>query len=356
MHIRHYMTKISLFLLTASIFMSACGIGQPGISTSAPSSLTSSIQPTASSVGMEAISDIELPAAITLATGHQQSLTVIGSTRNNKKLNIAKLSGIEYRSSNTTIFAVSGEGVLQASESAVTGDSATLTVSIGSITQTAQVTIKTPLADSLAASVDGISVVANPADRAVVVNKQRALPSTYIPKDLIYPNVSFSFKEKAERRMMRIEAAKALEQLFDGAAKDGIKLVGISAYRSYATQKAVFQGNVNAQGLEEASRYSAKPGTSEHQTGLAIDVSSASANYTLEEMFGDTKEGKWLAQHAAAYGFIIRYPKRKESLTGYAFEPWHIRYVGVPIAQEVVKQNIAFEQYFQDAVPVQAGK
>lgn len=175
-----------------------------------------------------------------------------------------------------------------------------------------------------------------------------------LQKDLVYPNVPFSFSGNLEKRMMRSDAAKALEDLFAGASKDGIKLAGVSGYRSYKTQVAVFQGNVKSQGLEEASRVSAKPGTSEHQTGLAIDVSSASVKYALEQSFGFSKEGEWLAQHAAEYGFIIRYPRGKENLTGYAYEPWHIRFVGVSVAKEITSQGITLEQYFDDAIPVHA--
>ncbi len=126
---------------------------------------------------------------------------------------------------------------------------------------------------------------------------------------------------------MRAEAAKALEKLFAAAQKDGVKLYGVSAYRSYATQKALFNNYVRTQGQQHALQYSAQPGTSEHQTGLAIDVSSPSVNFGLEESFGQTPEANWLAEHAPAYGFIIRYPKGKESVTGYNYEPWHVRYV-----------------------------
>ena len=97
--------------------------------------------------------------------------------------------------------------------------------------------------------------------------------------------------------------------------------------------------------------YSAVPGHSEHETGLAIDVSGSDGKCAATDCFGDTMEAKWLAEHAAEYGFIIRYPKGKESITGYKYEPWHLRYVGVQIASEIAEQASTLEEYY-NAVPV----
>lgn len=213
------------------------------------------------------------------------------------------------------------------------------------------VKVKNSLEDTIAVS-GGKAVVTNANDLAVVVNKKRALPDNYAPGDLVEPKVPFPFKEKVEKRMMRSEAAKALEKLFALALKDNIKLYGVSGYRSYATQKAIFSGNVKNMGEDEASKISAIPGQSEHQTGLAIDVSSESAKFALDETFGTTTEGKWLAAHAQEAGFIIRYPKGKEQVTGYSYEPWHIRYVGEEIAKEIHDKGITLEEYFRNAVPV----
>lgn len=212
------------------------------------------------------------------------------------------------------------------------------------------VNVKPSLEDTVTVS-GGKAVVTNANALSVVVNKKRALPDNYAPNDLVEPNVPFPFKEKLEKRMMRSEAAKALEKLFTLAEKDNIKLYGVSGYRSYTTQKAIFSGNVKTMGEEEARKISAVPGQSEHQTGLAIDVSSASAKFALEESFGTTLEGKWLAGHAHEAGFIIRYPKGKETITGYSYEPWHIRYVGEAMAKEIHNKGITLEEYFQDAVP-----
>ncbi|MBM6997781.1 M15 family metallopeptidase [Paenibacillus sp. DXFW5] len=186
---------------------------------------------------------------------------------------------------------------------------------------------------------------------AVLINKQFALPDDYEPKDLIYPDVRFTFKDKIEKRMMRKEAAAALEELFEGAEKDGVYLAGVSAYRSHRTQTALFNRYVEKDGEELAKTYSAVPGHSEHETGLAIDVSGSDGKCAAESCFGDTKEAAWLADHATEYGFIIRYPEGKEDITGYKYEPWHLRYVGKEIAADIGERDITLEEYY-DAVPV----
>ncbi|GJM77279.1 hypothetical protein HMSSN036_94950 [Paenibacillus macerans] len=122
------------------------------------------------------------------------------------------------------------------------------------------------------------AAASDPYSTAVLINKQFALPDDYEPKDLVYPDVRFTFKEKIEKRMMRKEAAEALKELFAGAEKDGIYLAGVSAYRSHKTQTALFNRYVEKDGEEKAKTYSAVPGHSEHETGLAIDVPAATAN------------------------------------------------------------------------------
>lgn len=190
-----------------------------------------------------------------------------------------------------------------------------------------------------------------PESVSVLVNKQFALPDSYNPSDLVYPDVPFTFKEQIEKRKMRKEAAGALEQMFAGAKKDGIYLAGVSAYRSHATQTSLFNQYVKKDGEEKAKTYSAVPGHSEHETGLAIDVSGSDGKCAADDCFGGTKEANWLAKHATEYGFIIRYPKGKESITGYQYEPWHIRYVGTKISKEIGSKNSTLEEYY-NAVPV----
>ncbi|WP_028544745.1 M15 family metallopeptidase [Paenibacillus taiwanensis] len=195
---------------------------------------------------------------------------------------------------------------------------------------------------------NGKSVVTNPESIYVVVNKQRSLPDGYEPTDLVEPNVKFSFSEAHEKRHMRKEAAAALEQLFASANESGIELNAVSGYRSFKRQQSLFSHYVDTQGQEYASRVSAVPGTSEHQTGLSIDVSSPSVSNELEQVFGDSKEGKWLAEHAHEAGFIIRYPEDGEAVTGYMYEPWHIRYVGVEAATAIYEQKTTLEQFLSE--------
>lgn len=198
---------------------------------------------------------------------------------------------------------------------------------------------------------DGMAVVAQPESMSVLVNKQNKLPEEYNPSDLVYPDVPFIFSEKTEKRMMREEAAEALERMFAGAEEDGVSLAGVSAYRSHSTQKSLFERYVKRDGLEKARTYSAYPGTSEHETGLAIDVSGKDGKCAADDCFAGTPEAQWLAGHAHEYGFIIRYLKGKEEITGYQYEPWHLRYVGGDVAAELAASGETLEEYY-NAVPV----
>ncbi len=184
----------------------------------------------------------------------------------------------------------------------------------------------------------------NPADTLILVNKYNRAPA--IPVELVKPNVAPTRESVADNIYMRPEAAKALEELFAGAAEDGMTLYATSGFRSYATQKAIFNRKLEYMSEEAANKISAKPGYSEHQTGLAMDVEGESTKHIgLEEEFGDSPEGIWLAAHCHEYGFIIRYPKGKTDITGYIYEPWHIRYVGKEAAQEITDLGVTFEEY-----------
>ncbi|MFB7814434.1 D-alanyl-D-alanine carboxypeptidase family protein [Paenibacillus chitinolyticus] len=194
-------------------------------------------------------------------------------------------------------------------------------------------------------------VAAKPESMTVLVNKQFKLPDSYKPSDLVYPDVNFVFAEKIEKRMMRKEAAGALEKMFAAAKNDGTPLAGVSAYRSHSTQTTLFNRYVQKDGEAAAKKYSAVPGHSEHETGLAIDVSGSTGKCAAEDCFGGTPEAKWLEDHAHEYGFIIRYPKGKESVTGYQYEPWHLRYVGTQMAKDIKTKNTTMEEYL-NAVPV----
>ncbi len=198
---------------------------------------------------------------------------------------------------------------------------------------------------------DSVQVIAEPEAITVLVNKQFSLPEDYKPEELVYPDVKFIFSELIDKRKLRKEAAEAVENMFAGAAEDQIVLLGVSAYRSNATQKALFERYVKRDGEAKAMTYSAVPGHSEHETGLAIDVTGGDGKCAANDCFGDTKEAAWLAEHAAEYGFIVRYPEGKQDITGYKYEPWHMRYVGITIAQEIAEKQLTLEEYY-NAVPV----
>ncbi|MFF2089174.1 D-alanyl-D-alanine carboxypeptidase family protein [Paenibacillus sp. NPDC058174] len=192
---------------------------------------------------------------------------------------------------------------------------------------------------------EDIATVANADSVTVLVNKHNKLPEDYTPSNLVYPDVKFTFNERIEKRKMTQEAASALEQLFQAASKDGLPLAGVSAYRSHSRQKQLFEGYVQKDGLEKARTYSAFPGTSEHETGLAIDVAGADGKCSAADCFADTAEAGWLADHAHEYGFIIRYPKGKDDITGYKYEPWHLRYVGLDAASDMHESGLTLEEY-----------
>ena len=197
------------------------------------------------------------------------------------------------------------------------------------------------------AQVDGEKIIQNPENKLTLVNKVFALPEDYIPGDLVRPNVEFSFgNQDIEKSYMRQEAASALEKMFADAKSQDIHLFAVSGYRSYQRQDDNFHNKVNTIGEEAAAKIVAYPGNSEHQTGLAMDISSQSANFKLTEQFGETPEGKWLMENAHRFGYILRYPKGLETITGYNYEPWHYRYVGLKAAAEIYKNQLTLEEYF----------
>ena len=197
------------------------------------------------------------------------------------------------------------------------------------------------------AQVDGEKIIQNPENKLTLVNKVFALPEDYIPGDLVRPDVEFSFgNQDIEKSYMRQEAASALEKMFADAKSQDIHLFAVSGYRSYERQDDNFHNKVNKIGEEAAAKIVAYPGNSEHQTGLAMDISSQSANFKLTEQFGETPEGKWLMENAHRFGYILRYPKGLETITGYNYEPWHYRYVGLKAAAEIYKNQLTLEEYF----------
>ena len=175
----------------------------------------------------------------------------------------------------------------------------------------------------------------------VLVNRKNTLSSDYVPKDLVKVNARIYPNTSPEEQLMRKEAAKALERLFKAAKEDGIRLYVLSGYRSFNLQKEIYDERVRTRGEDYANSYVAIPGTSEHQTGLAMDIANKQHN------FQNSKEERWLKRNAFKFGFIIRYPIEKEKITGYNYEPWHVRYVGKKVSIKMHSQNIVLEEYLK---------
>lgn len=185
----------------------------------------------------------------------------------------------------------------------------------------------------------------DPVSLWVIVNKGRQLPSSYQPPDLVVPAVTLRNTSGSEMQL-RQTAADDLKKMFDTAASEEIKLMVASGWRSYSLQRAIYDRHVKDYGIAEADRVSARPGHSEHQSGWAVDVAPASGRCVIEKCFAEMAEGRWVAANAARFGFIIRYKNGQEQLTGYDYEPWHLRYVGAELAAELSKGTETLEQFF----------
>lgn len=174
-----------------------------------------------------------------------------------------------------------------------------------------------------------------------LVTREKGVPPTYEPRDLVALPADLSIGGTVE---LRQEAAQALVPLLTAAQQEGQRIVAVSGYRSYTYQQTVLTQEIKNYGEAQARRQVAEPGHSEHQLGVAVDVTSARLP-DLEDAFGAAPEGRWLAANAARFGFVISYPAGKEAITGYVYEPWHIRYVGVPLAQEVVASGLTLTEF-----------
>jgi LAS superfamily LD-carboxypeptidase LdcB len=191
-----------------------------------------------------------------------------------------------------------------------------------------------------------IGEVITPDSLYVMTNKLNHLPSDYAPENLVIPEVRATLAEDVDKRYVREEMATALEGLFNAAEEEGLYLFCASGYRSYATQEATYQYHVDTKGQEAADKVSAKPGHSEHQTGLAMDVTCEDVEFRLREALGELPEGIYIREHAHEYGLIIRYPEFSEPIVGYSYEPWHLRYVGVELATFLYEYNLTLEELY----------
>ena len=180
----------------------------------------------------------------------------------------------------------------------------------------------------------------------VVANKKHRLPEGYVPPDLVTPEIS-----QVQACTMRAPAAEAIKAMAEAAAADGVTLKISSAYRGEDYQRQLYNGYSASYGYETADTISSRPGYSDHQTGLAADFVEQDGSMNginFNQKFETTDSGNWLRDHAHEYGFIMRYPKGKQDITGYAYEPWHFRYIGVEYATAIYETDVfcSFEEYF----------
>lgn len=185
-----------------------------------------------------------------------------------------------------------------------------------------------------------IRTIKNTNSLLVLVNKKNKLPNNYIPNNLEKINITCAFEDKQLQGVARL----SFEQLCNDAKLLGYKITAVSAYRDYNYQKKLYNNYIVQLGKKRAKLSSAEPGHSEHQTGLAIDVMGSNDDYNL---FDDCEEFNWMQKNAHKYGFILRYPKDKQIITGFKYEPWHYRYVGIDHATIIYDQNITLEEYIK---------
>ncbi len=186
-----------------------------------------------------------------------------------------------------------------------------------------------------------IRLISNPDSFIVLVDKFNQLAKNYVPKNLEVINKIYN----PEGLMLRHEARIAFEEMCIAADQKGLHLEAISTYRSFYYQWKVYLNNISPYiSIEDympvRDKVSARPGHSEHQTGLAVDIND------LEQTFEATPEGIWLAANSYQYGFILRYPKGKEAITGYDYEPWHFRYLGTELAEAVYFSNLTYDEFY----------
>lgn len=174
---------------------------------------------------------------------------------------------------------------------------------------------------------------------AILVNKYNSLPDKYAPEDIVDVSSQYGFGENK----IRSEVYEAFKNMFNEAKKDGITLIINSGYRDYDYQKKLYDEYKNNKGEEYADGFAARPNFSEHQSGLALDIITYGASGTT---FDSTDAFKWLIENADKYGFILRYPKGKEDITGYAYESWHWRYLGDNLAKKVKASNLTYDEYY----------
>ena len=281
-------------------------------SESVPAPAQSIVEPPAPAVEPPSIRPEPDSVSITTGQSIRPDITVLpedaesGKAESSDTESGASARELIWQSDDPAIAAVDGSGSIMG----IGEGACTVTVTLaGDPSVSAEISVEvTPHADIT--YIDGI----------LIANKTFSLPADYNPG-------------------IDDEAYGALNEMIAAAREEGISLWLVSGFRSYNTQAAIYNNYVARDGVAAADRYSARAGHSEHQTGLAFDLNS------LDQSFGTTPEGQWLAARCWEYGFIIRYPEEKEEITGYMYEPWHVRYLGKETAQDVYESGLCLEEY-----------
>ncbi len=193
--------------------------------------------------------------------------------------------------------------------------------------------------------VDKYNNLLHPEKIKSLVNKTHKLPSYYEPSDLVYPDVHTTMSNPKESRL-RTPASDALKRLFEASSREGIDYSLISGYRSYQSQKAIYDYSVSIRGEEATKKIIAYPGTSEHQSGLCASLIERDNHHNYDRSFASTEAGIWLRENAHKYGFVIRYPQGKTAYTGYKHAPWQLRYVGKDLADTLYYKGQCLEEYY----------
>lgn len=184
-------------------------------------------------------------------------------------------------------------------------------------------------------------------DYTILVNKENLLASDYEPEELIEIHEPTGSKlDKTYINRLNVDVYNAFKEMQADALKEKFEIFVDSSYRTYQYQEKIFNNCVLQKGLEHAKKFVALPGGSEHQTGLAIDIIFRRNNEMIENQTEDDPEIQWMFANAYKYGFILRYPKGKEKITGFNFEPWHFRYVGKELAKKLYLSDITLEEYY----------
>lgn len=327
------MQKRYLLILLLLLTLSACNLGQPS---------------TPSTPSMPSVKELKIsPNKITMYSGEVKELNIIAVYDDGDEERIAN-DDVSVDASDIVLT----DSKISATKSFETGKTHDIELSYQDIKSTIQLQIVSNPLQNYELDSNGKKIIIDPYRLDVIVNKDLSLRKQDMPENLIVPDIRWphGYEGNHEKKHMRAEAASALEELFEAANEAGHKLYGVSGYRSYNLQERIFASNVKKYGsVEKANKISAKPGESEHHTGLVMDISGQSVGSNrLVESFGESPEGMWVAENCSDFGFIIRYLKGKEDITGYNYEPWHLRYLGPELAQAISETGKTMEEYFEE--------